>query len=103
MHCRECGSLCCYADDGTFYAQGSDPTELSDKLSEKYGKIADFLTANKLKVNDEKTYLIVMSTRQKRRYMDTTNITIRTPTAIIQPSQVERLLGAQVHPDLHWK
>ena len=103
MHCRECGSLCCYADDSTFYAQGSDPTELSDKLSEKYGKIADFLTANKLKVNDEKTHLIVMSTRQKRRYRDTTNITIRTPTAIIQPSEVERLLGAQVHQDLHWK
>ena len=103
VHCQRCGSLCCYADDSTFSAQGSDPTELSEKLSDKYGKIADFLTANRLKVNDDKTHLVVMSTRQKRRHRDTSNITIRTPTAVIQPSEGERLLGAQVHQDMHWK
>ena len=49
-----------------------------------------------------KTYLIVMSTRQKR---DTSAITITivTPTATITPSSVERLLGAQVHQDMHWR
>ena len=44
-----------------------------------------------------------MSTRQKRRHIDTSSITINTPTATITPSTVERLLGAQVHQDMHWK
>ena len=65
--------------------------------------MADFLAANKLNVNDDKTHLLVMSTRQKRWHMDTTNIHINTPTAIIGPSSVERLLGAQVHHDMKWK
>ena len=44
-----------------------------------------------------------MSTRQKRRHIDTSSITINTPTVTITPSTVERLLGAQVHQDMHWK
>ena len=49
-------------------ATGKDPAELSDKLSKKYNVMANFLTDNKLKVNDEKTHLIVMlmTTREKR-------------------------------------
>ena len=101
--CQECGGVCCYADDSTYSVQGNDPVELSSKLSEKYVALADFLTANKLKVNDDKTHLLVMSTRQKRQHRDTSSITITTPTAIITPSKVERLLGAQVHHDMHWK
>ena len=78
--CQECGGVCCYADDSTYSVQGSDPVELSSKLTQKYGVLADFLTANKLKVNDDKTHLLVMSTRQKRWHRDTTNIHINTPT-----------------------
>ena len=83
--------------------QGSDPVELSTKLTEKYNVLAEFLTANKLKVNDDKTHLLVMSTSQKRRHLDTNSITINTPTATITPSTVERLLGAYVHQDMKWK
>jgi hypothetical protein len=101
--CQECGGVCCYADDSTYTVQGNDPVELSRKLSQKYTALAEFLTANKLKVNDEKTHLLVMTTRQKRRHLDTSSITINTPTAVITPSKVERLLGAQVHQDMHWK
>ena len=52
--CQECGGVCCYADDSTYTVQGSDPVELSRKLSQKYTALAEFLTANKLKVNDER-------------------------------------------------
>ena len=103
IQCLECGGVCCYADDSTYTVVGSDPKELSEKLTHKYLVMADFLQANKLKVNDDKTHLLVMSTRQKRRFRDTSTITINTPTAIITPSTVERLLGAQVHQDMRWK
>ena len=85
--CQECGGVCCYADDSTYTAVGNDPVELSDKLSQKYAVLADFLTSNKLKVNDDKTHLLVMSTRQRRRFRDTSTITINTPTALITPSR----------------
>ena len=81
--------MCCYADDSTYTVVGSDPVELSEKLSHKYSVIADFLTLNKLKVNDEKTHLIIMSTRQKRTHKDTNSIRIITPTAVITPSETE--------------
>ena len=103
IQCQECGGVCCYADDSTYTVSGENPEELSEKLSQKYAVLADFLTANKLKVNDDKTHLLVMSTRQKRQHRNTSNITINTPTAIIIPSVVERLLGAQVHQDMRWR
>ena len=103
IQCQECGGVCCYADDSTFTVAGSDPEELSTKLTQKYAVLADFLTDNMLKVNDDKTHLLVMSTRQKRQHRSTSTISIITPTATITPSAVERLLGAQVHEDMHWR
>ena len=101
--CQECGGVCCYADDSTYTVQGSDPEELSAKLSGKYEVLADYLASNKLKVNDDKTHLLVLTTSQKRRHIDTNSITVTTPTAIIAPSSVEKLLGVQVHQDMKWK
>ena len=43
-----------------------------------------------------------MTTRQKRRLIDTSTVNIVTPTATITPSSVERLLGAQIHQDMRW-
>ena len=65
--------------------------------------MANFLTANKLKGNDEKTHLLVMTTRQKRRHVVTGSMTITTQTAVVKPSCVERLLGAQIHEDMRWR
>ena len=94
--------MCCYADDSTYTVRGKDPRELSEKLSSKYKVMAEYLTDNKLKVNDDKTHLLVLTTRQKRRFVDTKSVHIDTPTATITPSTVERLLGAQVHQDMRW-
>ena len=66
--CQECGGVCCYADDSTYSVQGSNSEELSAKLTDKYTALANFLTANKLKVNDEKTHLLVICTSQKRHH-----------------------------------
>ena len=70
IQCQACGGLCCYADDSTYTVTGKDPEQLTATLSRKYGVMADFLTDNKLKVNDDKTHLLVMATVQKRRHVD---------------------------------
>ena len=82
---------------------GKDPAQLGQKLSEKYTVVADYLTANKLKVNDEKTHFLLMTTRQRRRFIDTRAMTMITPTAVVTTSHVEKLLGAQIHEDMKWK
>ena len=102
IQCHGCGGVCCYADDSTYTVRGNSPEQLSAVLSKKYKVMADFLTDNKLKVNDDKTHLLVMTTRQKRRFVNTNTVQIQTPTAVISPSEVERLLGAQVHQDMRW-
>ena len=103
IQCQDCGGLCCYADDSTYTVRGKDPEQLTQKLSQKYSIMADFLTDNKLKVNDDKTHMLVMSTRQKRRYVDTDSTRVITPSSIITPSSTERLLGAEIHQDLTWR
>ena len=89
--------------NSTFTVSGTDPMQLSQKISETYNTIADYLTANKLKVSDDKTHLIDMTTRQKRQHVDTSTMSIIKPSSTVQPSSGEKLLGAFVHQDMRWK
>ena len=93
IQCQECGGLCCYADDRTITVTRKTPEELTEVLTKKYNVVADFLTNNKLKVNDDKTHLLVMTTRQKRRHVDTNTVGISTPSGTVFPTSTERLLG----------
>ena len=103
IQCQACGGLCCYADDSTYTVTGKDPEQLTEKLTKKYSVMADFLTDNKLKVNDDKTHLLVMATMQKRRTVDTNATRIVTPSSTVEPSSTERLLGAEIHHDMRWR
>ena len=58
---------------------------------------------NRLKLNDDKTHLIVLTTSQTRRRLGGfPNVVISTPEADIRPTPVEKLLGAWIHQDLKW-
>ena len=89
VQCQECGGLCCYADDSTYTVTGKTPEQLTETLTKKYNLMADFLTDNRLKVNDDKTHMLVMTSRQKRRHADTDSTRILTPSST---SRTERLL-----------
>ena len=56
-----------------------------------------------LKVNEDKTQLLVFITRQKRRYVDINSMTIITTISIVTTSYVEGLLGAHILEDMRWK
>ena len=101
MQCRQCGGVTVYADDSTFTISDKDPNILSDKLSRKFEVMADFLTANKLKVNSDKTHLVVMCTEQRQRNIET-NATITTINEVIEASETERLLGVYIHQNMKW-
>ena len=58
---------------------------------------------NRLKLNDDKTHLLVMSTGQGRIRSQSSNLVeIRTPSETIKPSGQEKLLGCWVQDDLKW-
>ena len=102
MNCEKCGSTCCYADDTTYSYSSKDPEVLSSKLSEKYLAMSEFMVNNKLKLNDNKTHLMVLTTSQYRKRNRNLKVEIRTPTEIIEPSCAEKLLGGWIHQDMKW-
>ena len=101
LFCSECGGLCCYVDDSTYSFSSSDPVQLSEKLSEQYVKIADYMGDNKLVINDDKTHLLVMGGQKFKDVRPLVNI--NTGTVIVKPVETEKLLGLNIHQSLKWK
>ena len=99
--CEECGGTVCYVDDGTFSVAHTDPATLSIKLSNQYDVTADYMAANKLVINGDKTHLIVMGSKtsgdQRRQ------VSLSAGEHVVTPSQTEKLLGCQISEDLKWK
>ena len=56
---------------------------------------------NKLKLNDDKTHLLIMTTKQKQIIVDI-NVKINTPNEEIKPIKSEQLLGIFIQEDLKW-
>ena len=100
-HCAECGGLCCFADDSTYSVSSQDQDHLKQKLNEKYTVMASYLGNNRLKLNDDKTHLLIMTTKQKQRILNI-DIQISTPNEEIRPIKSERLLGIYIQDDLKW-
>ena len=100
-YCQECGSTVCYVDDCTFSFGDSDPVSLSDTLTAQYKIISEYMAANRLVINSEKTHLIVMGTKAtSRRRAD---VTVQAGQHVIEPTRTEKLLGGNVSEDLKWR
>ena len=99
--CVSCGSTVCYVDDGTYSVGHKDPSILSEKLSYQYDQIADYMAANKLVINGDKTHLLVMGTKHSAAHRD--EVKLEAGPHTILPSSTEKLLGGQISQDLKWK
>ena len=69
-------------------------------MRDKFNMMETYLTDNRLCINPDKTHTIVTCTKQKRRFVNTSGVTLDTGTEVISPSPEERLLGWTVHQDL---
>ena len=98
--CAECGGLVCYADDSTYTVTGKNEVELSEKLTEKFKSMAEYLSENRLCINTDKTHTMVLCTEQKRRHIETKEVMLDTGSEIIHPTPSELLLGFQVDQNL---
>ena len=99
--CQECGSLCCFADDSTYSISSQDQGTLQQKLNDRYRVMASYLGNNRLKLNDDKTHLLIMTSKQKHRILNI-KTKIDTPIEEIKPIRTEKLLGIFIQNDLKW-
>ena len=92
------GVLC--VDDGTYSVGHTDPAILSQKLSDQYEKISDYMAGNKLVINGDKTHLVVMGTKHTAAHRD--EVKLEAGPHTILPSTTEKLLGGRISQDLKW-
>ena len=97
---EECGILVGYVDDGGYCYADRDPVKLSTVLTSKYEKLADWMHANKLVLNSEKTHLMVMGSR--RHYALRSQVKVMAGDFQIGLSESEKLLGGQLQQNLEW-
>ena len=99
--CTACGTICCFADDTTFSSFAKNPDHLASNLAEKFKMISEFLISNGLKLNEDKTHLLLLTSSQKRR-KNNPQISLVTNSAIVRSTPAEKLLGCTIHEDLKW-
>ena len=95
-----CGELVGYVDDGAFSYAEADPAILSQVLSNKYSMLEQWMHANKLVINPDKTHLMVMGS--KKHTATRKSVSLVADGHIIKPSMTEKLLGGQLHQSLTW-
>jgi hypothetical protein len=95
-----CGLLVGYVDDGAYSYASPDPYVLSQVLTDKYNKLEDWMNANKLVINPDKTHLMVMADKKnsgKRKH-----VSIQAGEHTIKPTEKEKMLGGLLHHSLKW-
>ena len=89
-----------YVYDGAYSYASEDPTVLSNVLTYKYNKLAEWMNSNKLVINPDKTHLMVMGSRKHRNMRK--DVSILAGNHIIVPTESEKLLGGLLHQELGW-
>ena len=82
-HCRTCGGITCFADDSSVTISNSDPKLLNLEIKEKYQEISEYMASNKLVLNSDKTYLLVMASQQKHKKHGNSGALLNTGREII--------------------
>merc|ERR1719319_12364 len=102
MHCIECGGVCCFADDSTYSCSEKTSETLVEKLNENYQVISEYMDNSRLKLNGDKTHLMVMMTDQARRCNPDFKVSLEIDNEIIETSKSEKMLGGIIHQNLKW-
>ena len=89
-----------YADDTTIYVSSKFPSNIQAKLNNDLTSLYRWFSANRLKVNAEKTELIMITPSRKHDiYKD---IKVALSGNILQPKEEVKILGVRVNEKLKW-
>ena len=86
-----------YVDDGAYSYAHNDPAVLSHVLTYKYNKLEEWMNANKLVINPDKTHLMVMASKNNKKRKE---VFMMAGGFTIKPSETEKLLGGHLHQSL---
>ena len=100
VNCRNCGNICCFADDSSYSYSSKNPDEICENIAEKYSKISDYMGCHKLKLNSDKTHLLVVRSDASRRANQDFPVNLNTQSEIVEPSQNEKILGGIISQNL---
>ena len=106
-NCDLCGKIFQYADDTTYHFASKQRERNQQKLTNNLLKLADFLTANQLVINMDKTHLEEIMIKQKRGRLpdrppelEVTNS--KDELEVLKVSGHCRILGLNVQNNLTW-
>ena len=101
--CQDCGNVCSYADDSTLTVSSVDCQRISSQLEENFVAVSEFMLSNKLKLNGDKTHLMMLATENAwRSKINDQSISLNTGQETIHCSKSEILLGGLISADLKW-
>ena len=75
-NCFDTAKTTMYADDTTLAFCANDTNSLESQINSELKQLNQWLVANKLTLNVSKTELMLITTRQKRTFIDTPNVNI---------------------------
>ena len=94
----------CYADDTTLTATGTSIKEISDKLTADCETVSNWMKANKLKINPDKTHILTVGTQQRlNTLVDTVKVVMDNIVLAEDPTKTELLLGCNISANLKWQ
>ena len=103
VDCQECGSICCFADDSSFSFSSKTAADLCEHISEKFKKVSDYMASNELKLNSDKTHLLLLMSDESRQHKPNFIVQLNTGTEIIETTNSEKLLGGIIAQNLKFK
>ena len=83
MHCASCGTMCCFADDSSYSFSSKAAEDISNKLTDKYNNISEYMTCHERKLNGDKTKLMLLMSDAARRAKPDLSISLNTGTETI--------------------
>ena len=102
LHCSTCGGISCFADDSSYSRSGGDTQTLNRELKSTYESIAEYMSANKLVLNTDKTHLLVMASETQHRLYGNYGVELDTGNEIILPEEHDRLGAIQLLCNTIW-
>ena len=106
-NCNICPEIPCYADDATVVSSTNSRSTNQENLYYQLNTISKFLGSNRLAMNQEKTTIIEIMSRQKRVRTVGTPPSLTVPDKqgnpkILTSQMYTRLLGINIGRDLSW-
>ena len=93
-------TTCSVLSDSSYTFSSKVASEISEKISDKFSEISDYMASHGLKLNGDKTHLMLLMSDESRRAKPNFDIYLDTSEEVIQPTKSEKLLGGIIGQNL---